>query len=426
MNTFTSVAKEQQISHDPISISIRELIQLVFYAVYFLTFIISGHIIMLDITPYYRLGIVATLLVAPIWLLRARLKIDLMFWAFVGCIVTTIISSVYNDIGIARSLLFSRSFIYSYFAYYIVNLYIHSNNITRIMQLCITTALIQLPLVLAQQIFLYDLLPGNLRKNVNVLDFDFGTFVGDASLSFFLNLLIIFLLFDKQGRHIISYRWPILLWLTATIWVANSELGKLVSIIIWATYLVIHFYRPRVVIGCFFALAVLWGVAQSTGLYTTVTERFYKKLTHDALAVDDGRVNAYLNGKAYKGAALYYYLNSDILWIGDGPLAYSNPVDKSKVRGNFGHSFVFYSEIGIFGWLLSLGIFFFIAFDGLPRRFSTFRWTNFMVFVALCAMTLSVTVMSNISYIIISAIVAKSHMIPAVAKEVEESGSLYS
>ena len=66
---------------------------------------------------------------------------------------------------------------------------------------------------------------------------------------------------------------------------------------------------------------------------------------------------AFLSGSYGRGAAIAYYLNQDIKWFGDGPSKYFNVFSNIRMRGNTGHIFTFYSEVGLFGWLLSVLIF---------------------------------------------------------------------
>ena len=397
-----------------------QLVALVFYVVLFLTFILSGHIIMLDMTPYYRMGVLVSFLVLPLFLIRLRLKMNVMFFAYVGCVIFSALSLAYNGTSIKGWILFLRAFVYSYLTYYLADLYISSRNIGKIIQLCFLLALPQLPLAIMQQAFIYKWLPGSLSSNVGYIDYDFGTFVGDSSLSFFCNLLIVFLLFHKKSSVIIRHKWFAVFWLTATIWYVNSELGKLVSLVIWGIYIIIHLKRPRAIFTAILGVLLIVGAFYAFGIYEDIISGFEKKLKVDA-SISPKHTGRYLSGGHAKGAAVYYYLHSDILWLGDGPSVYSNPIDKSKVRGNFGHHLIFYSEIGLLGWLCSLVVFLCIAFDGMPRRPKDLNWIGVLVFLSICMMGFSTAVMSKADYILIASVIAKSHLMDTIIENHDRS-----
>jgi hypothetical protein len=155
------------------------------------------------------------------------------------------------------------------------------------------------------------------------------------------------------------------------------------------------------------------------GVSRVLLNNLRQKVQINALATDDERIQAFLEGRYYKGAAIAYYLQNDINWFGDGPSRYSDVINKTKTRGNFGHHFSFYSEVGIIAWIISLWILFIIAFDGLPRGKIKIKMVNMMIFLSLLILGFSVELMSNISYILISAIIAKTYLIPRVEKQRE-------
>jgi hypothetical protein len=99
----------------------------------------------------------------------------------------------------------------------------------------------------------------------------------------------------------------------------------------------------------------------------------------------------YLKGSNARGAAIYYYLNQPIKWLGDGPGSTYNTITRDRSIGGWGHIFTFYAEVGLIGWILSVALFFVIAFPIYIRNSSTrirVTWVAFLMFLAVHLVTL--------------------------------------
>ena len=121
-------------------------------------------------------------------------------------------------------------------------------------------------------------------------------------------------------------------------------------------------------------------------------------------------VEVYLAGGYARGSAIHYYLTNPILWLGDGPSRYVDPITRTFIRGNYGHIFSFYSEVGLIGWLLSMLIFFQIAFKP-AKGFIRFNWITFLMFVAVSILSLTSQIMNDISLVLIYCLIAKTYLI---------------
>ena len=212
------ISSSRQIAHwlSGLNIQIHRIplhpTKMIFYIVLVLVFLLSGLIGMLDIIPY-RMAM-ASFLVLPLFLIH-KIRVDrvLISYALLALVVAS--SALLNHSSPTEMLLFLRTLVFSYLIYFLVNVYVTEKNITSIMRLCVWIGVIQFPIVFLQQ-QLYDRLPAWLLSGVSKTDFDFGTFnfKGDAPMAFFLILIVVFLLFNRQRRYIIKHRLFVVVWLT--------------------------------------------------------------------------------------------------------------------------------------------------------------------------------------------------------------------
>lgn len=380
--------------------------KIIFFTIFLLTFLFSGIITMLHIIPY-RMGLTSALIIPLIFIYG--LKVNRVLIAYLLLVIFIGLSALFNYSSIVELIIFLRILVFSYLIYYLVEIFIDQDNISKIIKLCIIIAVIQLPIIIFQQAF-YDLVPDRLIQGIYYIDFDFGTFnANDAPLSIFLILIVIFLLFDKKHNYIIRYKWPISLWLTLTVFVVNSELSKIIIMIVWVIYL-IRYLNIKVLISSLVLFSLIFGILAMTGvldqIWTDLSRSFSANITAGQLQEE-----AFLSGSYGRGAAVAYYLNQSVKWFGDGPSKYYNVFSNIRMRGNTGHIFTFYSEVGLFGWLLSVSIFFLFAF---PVRDSKIRisWVSILSFVSLMILSFTTQIMNDISIVLIYLIVIKSYLVP--------------
>ena len=73
-------------------------------------------------------------------------------------------------------------------------------------------------------------------------------------MTFFLTLLVAFLLFNKKRNHIIPYRIVVALWLTLTVLLADSDIAKSIMGMVWVFYFLTHLNRR---IGLYLLVATI-------------------------------------------------------------------------------------------------------------------------------------------------------------------------
>ncbi len=382
----------------------------IFYLVFFLTFCFSGIISMMNFIPY-RMGLMS-LLVLPLVFLYG-LKTDRVAISYFFLAIIILLSTIYNRVSLLDFALFMRTLLFSYLIYYLVKIFVKKDNISKIIRLCITIGMLQLPVVIFQ-IFTYDLLPTGIREGLHIseVDYSFGTFnlKGDAPMAFFLLALVIFLLFDSKRNYFIRKKWFVVFWFSLTIFIANAQMIKLALLLVWGVYFFVNFRRNAIIVATIILLFITCLMVLSTKI-----ERTQITVGETLLAANrsfsTGQIDRFLSGSYSRGGAIYYYLNTDILWLGDGPSQYFDVINKDFTRGNTGHIFTFYSEVGILGWLASVAIFFIIAFPVRGWRLK-FHMVSLLLFASIQLLSFTTHVMNDISIFLIYNIVSKHMLIP--------------
>lgn len=391
---------------------VRSNKRIVFYLVFFLVFCFSG--LLYVITAHsYRTALVSALVI-PLVLLHG-IRVDRVF---VACLILTVVvgmSALYNQSSLSDFVEFMRVPVFSYLIYYLVEVFIDRTNIAKIVKLCIAVSLIQLPMVLLQW-FAFDRLPARWTEEAGITDFGFGTFSykADYAMAFFLCLLVIFLLFDRDRSHIIRHRWAVALWLTLTILIANAQMVKPIVLLVWGAYLIRHLgVKTLLYVGvASVIIIVMIELLSGYGLLTQEVTLFAK------LLVPSGPpdVSGYLSGSYSRFGALQYFLDRGITLLGDGPSRYFDVFSRTRYVGNAGHFFTFYSEIGLLGWLTSVVILFWMAFPGGKLCLGN-GWVRALAFLSVNALTFTSNVMNDISVMLIYCIVLKTYLIPAADSE---------
>ena len=319
---------------------------LTFWIVFLFVYVLAGPLTLLD-APF-RLSPVA-LLTIPLFL-RYGVKKDLIFYLYMCLFLVVAFSGWVNNSSVSQIVIFTRTLIVSYLVYWLVDVYLTKNTSAGLMRLCIGVGIVQVPLIVLQRLF-YDWIPAAISGRIIYEDIGIGTFRDDSSLTFFLLLLVIVLLFAPYAKQITQHRILVVVVFSAGIFLANSDILKLTYLIIWTVYVLRNLNLKTVVFSFFLFTSII------TILYTSgIAQDTYEKISSRLIAVvtEAHDTKSYLEGKYARSAALYYYLNRDILWIGDGPAQHTDPISRVRSRGNTGHIFTFYSEVGFLGWGLSV------------------------------------------------------------------------
>jgi hypothetical protein len=395
--------------------------KIVFYTVFVLAFLLSGIITMLDIVPY-RMNLIS-LLVIPLLFIYG-IRVDRILIVFVLLTIVVIISAVINQVSITQLALFLRSVLFAYLMVSLVRLTVTSDNITKIIRICVFIGMIQLPIVLLQ-FMTYDLLPGRITTGMNLsrVDYSFGTFhlKGDATMTFFVTLLVIFLLFDNKRNYIIQHKWLVVFWLTLTVLISNAELMKLAIVVVWTVYAIRFFSLRTLLIGATIIL-LLATILFFSGVLDEIIEDFFHTLESN-LSTTEAKTERFLSGGYGRGAAIAYYLNNDIEWIGDGPSRYYDVITRERIRGNNGHIFTYYSEIGLIGLFLSYLAFFLIAFP-IRSRHIRIRWVGILMFIVIVLLSFTTEILPTVSIVLIYSIVAMTYLIPEKEAGVQQVADL--
>jgi len=381
--------------------------KILFYSVFIMVFLLSGIFTLGNFFPY-RMGLISLLVFPFVFVYgvkRSHINI-----AYLALFFVIVISAIYNGSSLLDFFLFSRILIFSFLIYYLVSSYLNQENIVKVVRLCVLIALIQLPIILFQQ-FIYSYLPDSIMNQISRIDFDFGTFnfKGDSSMAFFLTLIVIFLLFDNKRNHIIKFRWPIVIWLTLTVLIANAEIMKLIIGIIWIIFILGNLSKKTIIyaISAVTLVLVILGVF---GVFNQIWADFSRSLKSNS-SINLASAEKYLTGNYARGSGIAYLMDQDFLWVGDGPSKYYNVLDRTRLRGNTGHLFTFYSEIGFLGLLISFFIFFLIAFP--VNRFKVkFNFVNLLMLFTLLLISFTTEIMNDISIVMIFSIMTLSSLIP--------------
>ncbi len=323
-------------------------------------------------------------------MIKHGFKWDNVTKIFLIFLITIIISGIINGSSLKEIFLFTRFIVTSYSMYYLASIYITHKNAKKIISLCITIGMIQLPVLILQRL-LYDTLIPHSAVFVMEIDFYFGTFFinNDKVLSLFLTGAILFLLFDAKNNYFIKHRYFKAVWLTLSVFISNSIVSHLVLIIIWLYYFLRRFSLIR--IFRFSALLVLVVSSFAAFNYLDTWSDFLKLSITKIILKQAGNEEAFFEGNYSRAAAIAYYRSQPIKLLGDGPSRYYDPITRKYLLGNRGQIFIFYSEIGLIGLLLGYLILYRMAKSpGAMKK-------NILVlfFISIAALTLTTSVLSN-------------------------------
>ena len=147
-------------------------------------------------------------------------------------------------------------------------------------------------------------------------------------------------------------------------------------------------------------------------------------ITEDITAFIDnlmpkGNINTYLDGGYSRVGAIKYLSSEGFTWLGAGPSAYFDPITRTLIRGNMGHSFTFFSEIGFLGWLSSLLVIFVISFASDSKiQISMMR---ILIFTSIIILSFTHEIMNDISVFLIFCIMLRINQIPTLNSAKNES-----
>jgi hypothetical protein len=309
----------------------------------------------------YRMGLMS-FLVLPLLLVRG-LRIDRTFLAFTLLVGAVLASGVVSDSTLTQIVTFLRIPIFAYLVYYLTSVAVNADNIRRILRFLLIVATVQLPTMLLQW-WAFDKVPESFKQNVGIVDYGFGTFnyMTDYSMSFLLTLLVAWLLLDPRRSGWVRFRLPLAIWYSLTVVVAAAQIMKIGVILIWLIYIVTHL-RLRTLLLAGVAMVPLYFGADAmykAGLLSEDPAQFINRIQWEQRGVS---TENYLVGRYDRfGALQFLVFSGNTPLLGDGPSAYTDAVTRETTRGNTGHFFIFFSEVGPVGWLASVLVYAAIAF----------------------------------------------------------------
>lgn len=402
-STTMSSMENERIGQDT---ALRVRPKRVVFAVLFLSLFGFGIIISVVSNFTYRAALLS-LLVLPLFLFY-RIRVDKVLLAYGLLVVIILLSGFLNKSSIINILLFMRVPVFSYLIYYLVTITLTPSFAKKVIKASVLIAMIQLPIILIQW-QLYDSLPIRLRGPAGLVDFGSGTFTykTDYAMVFFLTMLIIFLLFEEKRNQFIKNRFFKAMWLSGTVMIANSQIMKVALLLIWFVFFIKDLsIKKYLLIGI--GLVILGGALifmESKGIITENITTFVNRLT------STGSVETYLEGGYSRTAALKYLVTEGFSWLGAGPTAFSDPLTRTLYRGNTGHSFTFFSEIGLLGWFTSILIIFLITFPINSGKIKI-SWSRILVFASIFILSFTANVMNDIAVFLIFCIISSLQNIP--------------
>ncbi len=382
--------------------------RITFRTLFAVVFCFSG--LLTVVTGFQYRAALASLLVVPSLLLYG-IRPNIVNLTYSGLFGVVVLSALINQSSVIQVVLFLRILIFSFLIFYIVQKFVTSRSIVPLIRACVVIAAFQLPVVVLQ-LFAYDYIPTSWASRVTRQDFVFGTFnfSTDYAMTFFLTLLVAYLLFNHEKNRIIKHKWLVVLWLTFTVIIANAQIVKLFLFIVWGVYLTTHF-RLKVLLATTITGLLITGASVWLSNHGILAENVFTFVVR--LLPNEERVlsqDSYLASEYSRHAAIVYLLTEGFTLFGDGPSQYYDVFSRTRLRGNTGHFFTFFSEVGSVGWLLSVLIFFFIAFP-IRKGKLLISWMRVLMFVGINMLAFTAQVMNDVGVMLTYCLFAKLHLI---------------
>lgn len=217
--------------------------------------------------------------------------------------------------------------------------------------------IIQLPIILIQKFF-YDFFIrfSNANQAIAEVDFMFGTFSlkADHALGFFLIVYLLHLIIKMRSTKLKSFKaYFMLMYLVVTILVMESNLTKLVLLLIIAYYFSIWVYKKVNIFGG--VLIVLFVIL----LYNFAMSFYVIKSQIDHLTStlnDDYVVKSVERGYAKRPHVVLYQLKHEkFKLLGNGPYDYFDiTTGEFKNTIHFSQIIWFYNDVGMISLIISL------------------------------------------------------------------------
>lgn len=389
----------------------------IFYLFFALVFLLSGALTAIRVIPY-RMGLVSFLVLPVIPLYR--FKLDNVTKAFLLLVLAIGASAAVNGSTLVDLIVFLRIPTFAFLTYFLADRYLNRANAQRVFRLLLFLGYLQLPVVLAQLATGW-LFPDVIQGRVSQLDFDFGTFnwSGDSSMALFLILLATALLFSTKVRSLARRPAFTASYFSLTVLMSNSRIAHLALLLVWLVYVGRVVWRREARASGTFVLAFAAFLAMMCFVDVHLGKSL-SALNSNVGAIGTGQthggVEEYLSGGYSRGGALRYFWSQGISWFGDGPSAYYNPITRVRTRGNHGHFFTFYSEVGLIGWGMSVLVFLLMVFKRSKDRVFGLSLVGLLLFVVIQVMGFTLEIMNDISAVFAYVLISRYYLLPNVER----------
>jgi hypothetical protein len=378
----------------------------VFYTFFALVFLLSGILTAIHVIPY-RMGLVSflVLLLIPLY----RFKVDSVTLGFSLLVLAICVSAAVNGSSLLDLVVFLRIPAFAFLTYFLADRYLTRDNSARIFRLLFILGYIQLPVVVAE-LAIARYFPSLIEGRIAPIDFDFGTFnwSGDSSMSLFLVLLVAVLLFVPKVRSLTARPLLTCAYLSLTVLIAHSSFSHMMLLFVWFAYVAIVVTRRQVGASGRFLLAIAFVLGFA--VFTQITRGSFVSEVGQGIDEVESGVDRYLSGSYSRGGALSYFWSQGLSLFGDGPSRYYNPITRVRLRGNYGHFFTFYSEVGLFGWGTSVLVFLLMALE--RRASNRLSWVGLLLFALIQMLSFTLEIMNDISAVFAYVLIAQYYLLP--------------
>ena len=378
---------------------------LVFYAVFFLMFVIGGFLNYFGILSYKMvLGASLPLLLLPF----IRIRFNWLLLLSTIFLVVTLTSAAVNQTNLLLTLWFLQNCAFPVLMYIVVSAYLRADNIKRVINWVVLIAAIQLPIILFQRLA-YPVLSRFAKVEVAHYDIGFGSFYtsDDPALSFFVLGTLLFLLIDDRHNYFVRNKTVLIIWLTLTILVLNSKIAYLILALVWAYYLITRVKRRITfyLVG-FGTVILLIAYLSPLGEQFVTNVTLLKQQLEFSVAPDKAEL-FYETAQGNRPATVLHLARQRIKFIGEGPHALYNPLtNKFNKGGDTSQLITFYVELGVIGLLVSYAMLYSLT---LGRRKSEFTRLYLVVLIVISAVS---NIFLDASIMMIFAIFCSIDLVP--------------
>lgn len=400
MRNFSEIIQTDQFKiYSPWRLNKRRFISYAFWGMFALIYLYLNRLLVVVTYENFRLGFFVLGLGLLVIIFNQKVvKNRILVIVIILFSGITIMSALVNQTPLIQFLAFIRIPLIAYLIYNLVVLYLNSDKrVIKVLRFIYFIAALQLPLIALQR-FAYPWLPSRLIYTTTLTDFGTGTFTSDTAMAFALIGLVVLLLFDKKVRSIIKRRWLLSMWLSVTILFSNSQIQHITIVIVWVLYIFSHLRINSIIIGIFLLVCVagliLLFSQSSLMTYPLLQNTLIKMSAVSQLFEENVNYDIFLSGGYARGAALSYYINQPVRWIGEGPGSVYDTSTGQRTVGAWGHVFTFYAEVGLVGLLLSFLVLFVLAFPVIIGKSSAsirVSWVGVLMF-------LTVVIVSFVKY----------------------------